>query len=240
VVTPESGNPQIIVDNSDAVRCAFNKTWLLSNGVVGFYGLDYAYISSTSANDYAKWTPDIPADGNYRIYMRWTEHVNRTTAGPVEIAHMEGVSKAIVNQTINGGKWNFLGAYQLTKGNTNYVKITGAGGGNVVADAVLFECIDSVSTSVNTITDKLVDLSVWPNPTSDMTYITFKLKNKSKVSLKIYNSLGQLVKIIESDRILFPNSYTYELQASGLKQGVYLVRLDVNRRCQAVSKLIVK
>jgi len=240
VVVPDSTNLQIIVDNSDAAHCTFNKAWLLSSGVTGFYGKDYAYISSTSASDYAKWTPDIPEDGNYRIYMRWTEHVNRTTAGPVEISHMEGVSKVVVNQTTNGGKWNFLGAYQLVKGNANYVKITGAGSGNVVADAVLFERVDSVAASVEKIEDKPVGLSVWPNPTSDVTYLTFKLQNQSGVSLKIYNSLGILVKEIESGRVLLPDSYTYEVNASGLKQGVYFVRLDVNRKFQSVSKLIVK
>lgn len=239
-VYPDSNHPQIIIDNSDPVHCTFNKVWILSAGVPGFYGIDYAYISSTSSSDYAKWTPDIPADGNYRIFMRWTENANRTKTGPVEISHMEGLSKTTVNQTTFGGKWNFLGTYQLAKGNTNYVQITGAGGGYTVADAVLFECIDTASTSVTKINKELVDFSVRYNPATCKNNIFFTLQKTSRVSIQLYNSLGMLVKTIEPDRILTPNQYSFEINETNVKQGIYLISLDIDHKHQAVAKLIIK
>ena len=239
-VYPNSKNPQIIVDNSDAIHCTFNKAWTLSSGVAGFYGTNYAYISSTSSADYAIWTPDIPADGNYRIFMRWTENANRTKAGPVQISHKEGVANTTVNQTTFGGRWNFLGTFQLAKGNTNYVKITGAGGGYTVADAVLFECIDSAFTSVTKINDQLSGFSIRYNSSTCKTNISFSLQKTSRVSIQLYNSLGMLVNTIEPDQVLPPNQYTYELNHTNLQQGVYLASLDSDNRHQAVAKLIIK
>jgi len=238
-VSPDNSHPQIIVDNSDAARCTFNKPWTLSSGVAGFYGSDYAYISSTSSSDFAKWTPDIPENGNYRIFMRWTENANRTKTGPVEIAHMEGLSKTTVDQTTDGGKWNFLGSYQLAKGNSSYVKITGAGGGYTVADAVLFECIDTASTSVEKVKSTIGNLSVSYNPVSNRTSIFFNLQSSATVSMYLYNSLGMLLSTIESDRVLAPDSYTYELNETHLKRGVYFVSMDLNRSQRVVAKLII-
>jgi len=238
-VSPDNRNPQIIIDNSDAVHCTFNKAWILSSGVAGFYGADYAYISSTSSTDYAKWTPDIPADGNYRIFMRWTENANRTKSGPVEIAHLEGLTKTTVNQTVDGGKWNFLGSYQLVKGNTNYVKITGAGGGYTVADAVLFECIDTASTSVARVSDEYLGFSVRYNPFTCKKNILFTLQKTSRVSIHLYNSTGTLVSAIEPERILAPKQYSYELNETNIKKGVYLISLNIDHVHRAVAKLII-
>ena len=238
-VSPDNRNPQIIVDNSDAVHCTFNKAWILSSGVAGFYGTDYAYISSTSSTDYAKWTPDIPADGNYRIFMRWTENANRTKTGPVEIAHLEGLSKTTVNQTTDGGKWNFLGSYQLAKGNTNYVKITGAGGGYTVADAILFERVDSASTGVRDVKAVIENFSAGFNPYSKRTSVNFTLHTPAFVSLHLYNSLGLLMDTIVTEGLLTPDTYTCELDKKNFNRGVYFVSLVVNKSHRMVTKFII-
>jgi len=124
--TPNAANSQIIVDNTDS-GCTFSTPWTISSGITGFYGINYTYYP-TAGNNWAKWTPVIPDDGNYRIYMRWTATSSRPTAAPVEIKHMEGTSTLKVNQTLDGGKWNFLGSYQLNKGELNILKLSAPAG----------------------------------------------------------------------------------------------------------------
>ena len=189
--TPNAANPQIIVDNTDS-GCTFSTPWTISTGITGFYGTNYAYYPSTSSTIWAKWTPIISEDGNYRIFMRWAANSNRPSAAPIEIKHMEGVSTSKVNQTLDGGKWNFLGSYQITAGNTNYVKISCSGGINTIADAVLFEKIPT-ETALKTLNSRDNEFRIFSDHEKNTIRALFKLNNNSVVSLKIFTIYGTLI-----------------------------------------------
>jgi hypothetical protein len=49
-----------------------------------------------------------------------------------------------------------------------------------------------------------------------------------------------MVNIIEPDRILTPNQYSFEINETNVKQGIYLISLDIDHKHQAVAKLIIK
>ncbi|MBK7266789.1 MAG: T9SS type A sorting domain-containing protein [Ignavibacteriales bacterium] len=67
----------------------------------------------------------------------------------------------------------------------------------------------------------------FPNPFNPSTAIKFALKVDSKVSLKIYNPLGQEVMNLLSDNYAAGN-YNISVNAAGLNSGVYFYTLEAN------------
>jgi len=226
--TPNSDNPQIIIDNTDS-DCTFSTTWSASSGITGFYGSNYNYYSSQSSSVWAKWTPTIPEDGNYRIFMRWAAYSNRPTAAPVEIKHMEGTATMKVNQTLDGGKWNFLGSYQFTAGSANYLKISCSGGTNTIADAVLFEKIPT-ETAVDNLNQSDTYLKFTSVNENNNVQAIFELSNNTVVSLRIYNIFGSLVNEVFTNRTLESGKHTINIDASQLAQGMYIATLTTGNK----------
>jgi WD40 repeat protein len=67
----------------------------------------------------------------------------------------------------------------------------------------------------------------YPNPFNPITRIEFNLLRTSKVSLKIFNALGEEVTTLLSAS-LFSGSHSIKWNASGLPSGVYFYRLETD------------
>ncbi len=67
----------------------------------------------------------------------------------------------------------------------------------------------------------------YPNPFNPTTKIAFQLPEDSKVAIRIYNVLGQLVSTL-LDENLSAGSYEKEFNASNLQSGVYFYRLETD------------
>lgn len=142
-LTKLSVDQDIIVDNTDS-GVTFDSSWSTSSFTPGYYGTNYAHDGSSAAdpNRWAKWTPTIPLEGDYKVYMWWTSDTNRPGAAPLSIQYGSSTdSSKTVNQRTNGGAWNLIGTYHLMPGSGNYVKISGADAGFTIADAVRFEWV---------------------------------------------------------------------------------------------------
>ena len=130
----------VIVDNGGA-GTSFTGSWAASP-VAGFYGTQPLFASavagSTPTATYT-FTPDLPARGNYDVYMRWTTNSNRATDTPVDLVFPDGQRTVTVNQELNNGVWMLLSNITAEAGTTASVTIRNNGAnGNVVADAVQF------------------------------------------------------------------------------------------------------
>jgi hypothetical protein len=107
-------------------------------------------------------------------------------------------------------------------------------------DGVFQSCtlgIDDIQITNGVITN-------YPNPLVDKTQFLYSLKSSGKVSLKIYNAIGQIVKTILSDEHQTPNTYSYKWTGdndSGRKlfNGVYYYTLSVNSKVVQTNKLII-
>jgi hypothetical protein len=238
-VTPISSNPQIIIDNTDST-CTFDSPWTASTSVVGFEGVNY-WQDNTAAADptkWAKWTPNIPANGDYNVYLKWTAGSNRPIAAPVEIQHAEGLTTCIVDQTINNGSWRFLGKYLLLKGTSNYVMIKASAPGYTVADAVLFEQLN-INTGINNSATKINKLRILSNASRNEINAAFEVQNKCKATLLVYNASGRLVNNVLNDCTVNSGKQLFVLNNSSMKQGLYIAVLYVNGKIVGSNKFMI-
>lgn len=98
-----------------------------------------------------------------------------------------------------------------------------------------------VPTSVEEILDLPRDFYLdqnYPNPFNPSTTISFYLKNNGKVSLNVYNLLGELVDtIIEKELNMGRHSIQYK--PANLTSGIYFYTLVVNERVVGTKKLVL-
>ncbi len=64
----------------------------------------------------------------------------------------------------------------------------------------------------------------YPNPFNPSTQIAFGLPNTARVTLEVYNLLGQKVATL-LDEMREPGSYTVSFDGKGMSSGVYFYRL---------------
>ncbi len=79
----------------------------------------------------------------------------------------------------------------------------------------------------------------YPNPFNPSTTIEFDLPKTSKVTLKIFNILGEEVATLVSER-LSAGSYSYEWDAPNLASGVYLYRLQAGDYIETRKMVLMK
>jgi hypothetical protein len=78
-----------------------------------------------------------------------------------------------------------------------------------------------------------------PNPFNPSTHIQFEVKQAGRVTLKVYNNLGQEVANLV-DEYLAAGRHTTTFDATGLPSGVYFYRLSVNGLTEVKKMELVK
>jgi hypothetical protein len=84
----------------------------------------------------------------------------------------------------------------------------------------------------------------YPNPFNPVAIIRFGLPEKSRITLKVYNLLGQLVDVL-ADEIVDAGYRELEWNAQYLSSGVYFYRLegvsilDPSRSFVSVKKMLL-
>jgi hypothetical protein len=87
----------------------------------------------------ATWTiagSQIPQTGSYKVYAKWPAASQHATDVPYTVTHADGTRTVIVNQRLNGGQWNLLGAYNFDSGTDYTVEVSDSPNGAVAADAI--------------------------------------------------------------------------------------------------------
>jgi N-acetyl-anhydromuramyl-L-alanine amidase AmpD len=135
-----------IVDNASSGFSASTNWWTSSN-VAGYYGANYSVRWTQAVSDTAYFRGVVPSAGRYNVYAWWTAASDRTTAAPFFIYDKTGnYTRPLLNQTINGGKWNLLGTFDLNAG-TNLVRVGPWTSPIVAGKVVVADAIKWVKTS---------------------------------------------------------------------------------------------
>ena len=126
----------IIIDNANAgFSCSAN--WSTGTSSTDKYGTSYRFRSTAALSDPATWTPNITVSGSWTVYAWWPQGTNRSPNSAYQIHTTGGDTNVYVNQQVNGGKWNSLGAFNLGTGGYWVKKSCWATTGYVVmADAI--------------------------------------------------------------------------------------------------------
>ena len=79
----------------------------------------------------------------------------------------------------------------------------------------------------------------YPNPFSEETNIEYTVPNKSKVTLEVFNSLGNRVSILVED-IQKAGRYSAKFNAKDLSPGMYFYKLRINEYLEFKKMMLVK
>ncbi len=102
-------------------------------------GARHAKTVSKGAVSVATWQPDIPATGEYGVYVSYQTVKNSSDDALYSIFHAGGKTDFRVNQQMGGGTWIFLGSFTFNKGNAHKITLSNKShraGMIVTADAV--------------------------------------------------------------------------------------------------------
>jgi hypothetical protein len=83
-----------------------------------------------------------------------------------------------------------------------------------------------------------IQLNVFPNPTTDICYLTYSLKNDEFVTINVYNTLGELV-LIETKNVNAGN-VTHVLNVNELRSGNYSVQVSFKNNSITKKLTIIK
>lgn len=135
----------IVVDDRDAQRVGFDHT---SVSISPFVGSGYAHDgNSGKGQQSARFVPNLPRSGRYRVSVAYTANANRATNVPVTLKHAGGTHHATVNQQTKpsiDGILHSLGEFPFESGKNSFVEIRNDDtNGHVIIDAVQWLLIDS-------------------------------------------------------------------------------------------------
>lgn len=93
-----------------------------------------------------EWRPEIPERGEYAVYVSYKTVSKSTKAAHYTVHHLGGESDFIVDQSMGGGTWIYLGTFEFESGSEGCVTLTNetpegfkhVNGSIVTADAVRF------------------------------------------------------------------------------------------------------
>jgi hypothetical protein len=92
--------------------------------------------------------------------------------------------------------------------------------------------------SVKELTAKDIQLNVFPNPTSDICYLSYKTSNDEFVTVNVFNALGELV-YVESKNVNAGN-VSHELNLKELNSGNYSVQVSFKNNSITKKLTIIK
>jgi FAD dependent oxidoreductase len=126
----------VVVDDEQAERVGFET---VSSANPPFVAAGYRHDGSKDqGKQSAKFTPDLPAGGEYEVRVYYPPNANRATNTAVSITHAEGTSTTTINQRKKpDGGFVSLGTFRFEAGKKGSVTISNTDAdGYVVIDAV--------------------------------------------------------------------------------------------------------
>jgi len=139
-------------------------------------------------------------------------------------------------------------AQHITEGNTTRLMIVEPAGNSLFTANGDF-AIESVvaasngesylQTSVNNIPNSFNISAAYPNPFNPTTQMTLDINKDSFVSVKVFNTMGQLVDILTEGQMT-TGSYNLTWDGTNAASGVYLIQAEVGSEIQNQKIMLIK
>lgn len=259
--------PGTVTSTSATLRTYVYKVWSISGQYLGYYptspanvNFNYTVLGKPAPLTATMAGPDYLANGQSGTFVvtasggtppysyAWSYYVYCNE--PIEAAAL-GSKETISPNSVPCGAWFTI--YNTTNtvtrrsdGRSFQIKC-------IVTDAAnaTYTVTKDVSSSVplpkqQAVNDNAVVKEIktelldnYPNPFNPSTRISYSLKTEGKVSLKIYNTLGEEV-ITLVDEIKPAGNYEAEFNASELPSGIYIYRMQSNEYTSSKKMLLIK
>jgi hypothetical protein len=233
----------IIIDNRDP-SFAYAGGWS-STSQPDRYGPDYIVIPVGDGSSFATWRFSVPTDGDYDISAWWSISDNRAIDAPFYVNYAGGSTVVRVDQTINGGQWNWIGRYTFVAGTPDSIVLrndahkspTFGGSAFVIADAVRLVHNSSLlidGVRFENAPKQFALFQNYPNPFNPRTTIAFQIPDLGgtesqyiHIQLRVYDLLGrEVARLINEKRA--PGQYRVEFDGCSSPSGVYFYRLSAS------------
>ena len=106
------------------------------------------------------------------------------------------------------------------------------GGNNIFIDDINID----IATATKDISETIELMSIYPNPTSNLCSIKFKLSQSKTLLVNIFNVLGEKVYNIQKN-IFSEGENELKLNTSNLSNGIYIIELSDGLR--AINKQLI-
>jgi hypothetical protein len=176
--------------------------------------------------------PYFMYSGDPYLIIGW---INQTPMDQRQISNT-GPFQLVKNDTIS-----IVVAYVLGQGTNGLNSITVAKNNDIAAQN-LFDSNFSPTTGINDNSFSKFDFNLnqnYPNPFNPTTVISYSLPSSSNVKLIVYNTLGQVVKTLESGYKTAGN-YSINFNASNLSSGIYFYKLEAGSFSQIKKMMLIK
>jgi Secretion system C-terminal sorting domain/Right handed beta helix region len=90
----------------------------------------------------------------------------------------------------------------------------------------------------NNFSNSILNTTIYPNPSSLNTTLTYNLLETDKIEINIYDSLGKKIKNLVNDNQL-KGKYELNIDTEQLNNGIYFIKLNTNNS-ESLQKLVVK
>lgn len=229
-----------ILDNKNAIATG---SWNTDTTGLEFYSNNFLTAPVENGTSSIEYIASNIESGIYDIYGWWPSNSNYSYTTRFVI-NANG-NEMIVDKTqkTNGRQWNFLSEARLNSNGNISIMISNNSTGIVTADAFRIIYKGPLSSVDENIMPK--DLTLYqnyPNPFNAQTTIRFDLKNQSKVQLRIFNSVGELVETLV-DQVL--GSGTHEIifdtnHHRSMASGIYYYNLQTGESSQTKGMILIK
>ncbi len=238
--------PFAIVDNETAGGYFESGQWF--NSVAQAYGSSsrYGYLNMTPKNS-AVFQTTLKHAGLYNVFEIVPNTVNASNKAHY-ILSVNGIPKDSVyaDQNLGSGNWVKLFNAELPKDVPVELKVIDTGLNTVTnavlrADAAKFSLVSETTSLPEKISSLIPEVTKlaqnYPNPFNPSTAISYQLSVLSKVSLKVFDVLGNEIAVLVNE-VQNPGSYTVRFNTNQLSSGIYFYSFTAGTY-QSTRKMIL-
>ena len=181
--TVTDGIVRITLDNTDATQ---TNTWASSGVIPGYVGSDYLFNFAGGAGRLT-YRPPIATDGNYEVFVNYTDGPSRASNAAYEVVSQNGTSVRRVDQRTGGGTFQSIGIFNFIQGTSGSVTLRAADAdGVVVGDAIKFVRVgDLTGTPTASLADPLAGTTIVVTTMNGRDYIDVTFEDTSGAGLNL-------------------------------------------------------
>ena len=100
---------------------------------------------------------------------------------------------------------------------------------------------DILNLPQESLSDSIMEMSVFPNPTTNLTYISFKLHKLSKVQIELLDSSGKFIMELTNNTLAYgKHVIPIDMSTFNLSPGTYYYKLTINKETEILKAILIE